>query len=56
MYVQICDLNKNENLNTFEKSERTEIIGAFQFHLWSQDDEYRGLPKNDEEKCHDKMN
>ena len=27
--VQIWDLNENENLNTLEKSERTEIIGGF---------------------------
>ena len=28
--VYICDLKENENVNTFEKSERSDFIGGFQ--------------------------
>ena len=42
MCVEICDLIENENLNTLEKSERTEIIGGF--HLYGRNDiEDRGF-------------
>ena len=27
--VQFCDVKENENVNTFEKSERSEFIGGF---------------------------